>query len=442
VICLLDSQPVPGRRAVRTLYMVGPPQHAVYSPLWLITPGPYGVSAMVCSLLVDSTPATPSIVQMLHRVFTARSTCILSVCIVVWIAMIKLRLDVTIRVHERCIYAIVLKGPAYDYNKFIDVATYYLRFNPANTCVVYTHTPDETFKAGSEHDLMRSLSAAHPHRFFSVLPVYSEHPGVGHRNIQRFSVYSALQFLVQYHPAVKWVLQLRSDQVVRLPVFMPILKHLVVTNPISDSRGPGPQRSRLVTSSRLAFSQFSGWCHLDDHFMFGHIQDMLMFWGPNKYWDPTKPFSKHVQKLHTGWRYGDVEIGLVTVEAELCQIFLKVLGKDLKYTNLRVLINDRFIAVRSSVFLFDTWSYHNTLPFNPMASLCNPVAKKAGVNRTGHSSVCVDWESTGWAAEEGGYVMDVCGAGATTYDCTIDVSAGRYSGNFTGDDFYARDEWV
>lgn len=192
-----------------------------------------------------------------------------------------------------------------------------------------------------------------------------------------------------------------------------------------------------------------GWAHLDDHFMFGHLDDMILYWGFNQYWNLKESFSRFVQKCETGWRYGADPYGMLTGETEFAQIYLRMLGSDFEYHNLRTLFSERWILVRSNVILFDMWAHHESvfstgIERQDVRSECTEKGGFAGKNRMGHESRCIDWETTQWAFYEGGYVMDVCKIRAFDYDCSIDTSPNAtYSGEYEGNDFYALSEpWV
>jgi hypothetical protein len=58
---------------------------------------------------------------------------------------------------------------------------------------------------------------------------------------------------------------------------------MIKQTPITDSRGLGEQKMRMMTSSRVSFDDYSGWCHIDDHFMFGHIDDLEQYWVNTEY---------------------------------------------------------------------------------------------------------------------------------------------------------------
>jgi hypothetical protein len=158
--------------------------------------------------------------------------------------------------------------------------------------------------------------------------------------------------------------------------------------------------------------------------------------GPNQFWDVNVPVTSSLKP--TNWDYGPYH-NILTAECEFCQIYLRMLGSGHKYRNMRNLLSERWISIRSNMLLFDIWSYHGLVDYpavNELQNICNEKGGPVRLNRVSETELCVNWELTEWARVEGGYIMDVCSIRTFDYDCSIDTSNGTYTGDYVGLDIY------
>ena len=181
-------------------------------------------------------------------------------------------LDLTTR-RAKCTDIIMLKGSYYRKGGFSYVVRFYM--SNTNACVTYYHSINHY-----DTEFLETLMLEFPTRFFAWVepsPVSILY-GVGNRNIQRYLIAKNFEMIRRYLSNATWILQIRTDQLIRLPDATQALADQVLTSPISDSRGAGLQKMRLLTTARLSFGTETGWCHIDDHFMFGYIDDMELYW--------------------------------------------------------------------------------------------------------------------------------------------------------------------
>ena len=159
-----------------------------------------------------------------------------------------------------CTAAIVVRGPSTPHHAS-PMIKYLLASQPPSHCIVYTHF------AGADQSgpLEPSLRALEPlgrvpgglQRFAFLLSKPPCVTGSFHRNSNKLAIVHALALLRKQHPRCQWVLHTRADLIPRLPGVVDVLKAMAITNPLSDARGDGPQRHRLITSSRTSLSQVS-----------------------------------------------------------------------------------------------------------------------------------------------------------------------------------------
>lgn len=153
---------------------------------------------------------------------------------------------------EGCTEMIFPKGPMYSPKGYAELVDFYLKFNPVNVCVIYCSGDDDM-------EQIDKIKSEYPTRFYHLMTPYPGlNEGSGHRNIQKFYVAKAHEFIKRELPNVQWVMHIRSDQIVRLPGVTNVLKSMVLADPLSDARGNGPQKHRLVSSSRATFDVTAG----------------------------------------------------------------------------------------------------------------------------------------------------------------------------------------
>lgn len=179
-----------------------------------------------------------------------------------------------------CTGAIIVRGPVTNGAIMAGAATTYSNENLAHTlhfllhsqpqhhCIVYSHF--EGTRDGGSTPLLGVLrrfnKTTHPRgRFSYVLSKPACTPGTAHRNSNKLAILAGLSLLRATQPRARWVLHTRADLPPRLPAIVHVFTAMVLAKPISDARGAGPQRYRLLSSSRFSFSQWAGWCHIDDH---------------------------------------------------------------------------------------------------------------------------------------------------------------------------------
>ena len=171
--------------------------------------------------------------------------------------------------------------------------------------------------------------------------------------------------------------------------------------------------------------------------MFGHIADLELYNGRNRYWDDCHESATMYNRSAvppTRWKNWGYPT-FVTPEAEFCQIFILQLGGAHAYDDMRRLLNERFLAVRHTRLGFDVWNYKHThslsratsLPgeYNAMCVERGGLAKAASA---GGARPCENWEQRKDMTEEGGYMAEACRIRAFDFDCSVDPTAGKYSG--------------
>jgi hypothetical protein len=284
-------------------------------------------------------------------------------------------------------------------------------------------------------DMLEKLKTNNPARFFYEIHEFIGAPGLNHRNIARYMVAMSLELIKANLPHVVWVMQTRNDQLVRMPNVIYVLKQLVLSREITDSRGTGAQHYRLLFTDPSAFSGHCGWCWINDNFAFGHVDDLLQYWGFNEYWNTNEYFSRRVERND---QHQETFPGQTCVETELCQIWLRVLGKAFKYTNARKLFSERMIFVRSNIILNDIWNrhYENEID-NDLSAICNevtgPIMKINEFNQN-----CWNWGMEERALQ----VSTACKIKSIEYDCSPEEGQ-TYSGEYEGlNDIYDEDGWT
>jgi hypothetical protein len=357
-----------------------------------------------------------------------------------------------------CTAAIIVRGGHPPASNLEPVLRFLLDINPSHACVVYSHFAGVGAElSSSTKPMLESLRAAWPRRFSFVIPPLptcnhtDAHmrphgaflgdvstpfapPGAFHRNWNKLAVTNALTHLEATYGVgvVKWALAIRADLPPRLPAILDVLQAMVERAPISDARGASPQRFRLVTSARTTFAQFTGFAHVDDHMIFGHVDDLRLYYGPNPFWH----HCDKVSATQRSWSdipptpYGTYSKEMLTTESEFGSLFIALLGAQGKpYSSFRALLTERFLPVRHGRLGMDVWIHHADLSRvgagAPLDSLCNRPGTWS--HATDRGVMCIDYETWPDTFGEGGALAEACALSAFTFDCTRDPSH-RYTG--------------
>jgi hypothetical protein len=181
-------------------------------------------------------------------------------------------LEVSISPNENCRDVIMIKGHFYEESRFSYVVRFYMQSTDSCVAYYFSINPDAV-------NFLDVLKAEFPTRFFYAVEQSPQFKGgVGNRNAQRYHIARNFEMIRRDLPSAEWILQIRSDQIIRLPNATRVFAAMVQSSPITDTRGTGAQKMRMITSSRVSFGDYSGWCHIDDHFMFGHMDDLELYW--------------------------------------------------------------------------------------------------------------------------------------------------------------------
>lgn len=345
-----------------------------------------------------------------------------------------------------CPDIIMMKGPYFAPERFHSAARFYLNNSPYTTCVTHYQVIE-----GERPPFLDVLEAEFPGRFYGWTEAQQNPPtviaGIQHRSIHRYNLAKNLMKVREILPDARWIMSIRTDLSLRKYEHFDSMKDLIQKMPISDVRGRGKQSYRMITNQIGRMNQPHGWCPISDHFMFAHINDMELYWGFNEFWSPLKEFSREVQQRgDTGTMLGFSTLpGHLTAEAEFCQVYLKYLGKEFDYYDLRKLLSERFIVTQDHEFTLDYWNWHLSYDLEDditLQTLCDAVD-------TSDTSPADQVQPLNcWNPHNQGYdyFLQTCGKSGKILDCTVNPSklwGLEYLGVYEGaDDFYTRGEWT
>lgn len=344
---------------------------------------------------------------------------------------------------DTCTDMILIKGPVYDTQKFgkylillylVYTLRFYLENSPETMCISFYITRQEW---KPEYKVINSTSLEdYPTRLFLWVETAPKmNFGVRKRNLHRYKVAKNLELTRKYIPQAEWIVIIRSDWIMRNMSAIPEFKRMVLESRVSDVRGSGPQKHRLVTSHYSfldaygAEKRFQGsWTWLSDQWMFAHIDDAELYWGFNEYWTMQYPFSRRLQKV------SDSRNRFLLTEAEFTQAYLRMLGREFFYSSFRKLLTERFIIVDANSYSM-SWNYHlvHAFPSNSSDILgaCNSY------------KFCSQDPNKKLQKKLQFSVTRSCLLRGTIYDCSVNtLPDGKDAGYYTDErDFYSPEEW-
>jgi hypothetical protein len=144
-------------------------------------------------------------------------------------------------IHPPCHHIVLLKGLLYKQEGMEYAVRFYMKSNPA-ACV--THYLPFT---KPQEQLLDRLKLAFPRRFFWWGEAQKSPPmrvGMTKRNAQKYHVARCLEAIRMHIPTATWILHIRTDELIRLTNATLMFSQMIESNPISDSRGKGPQQHR------------------------------------------------------------------------------------------------------------------------------------------------------------------------------------------------------
>lgn len=165
-------------------------------------------------------------------------------------------------------------------------------------------------------------------------------PGLFNINMQITSASNGVRRAVE--GGAEWVLKTRTDQRLYAPDVMPFLIATARTFPVT---GGGPQRHRIigVGLGSLKFAPY----HVTDQTVFGHAEDMMVYWTPPLRGDPPEGWPSSISDV-----YGTIPVGMLcrhgAPESYFASEFLRRRGWPLDWT-----IEDTWAAYRDRFCFVD-----------------------------------------------------------------------------------------